>query len=182
MLFQAPNQQHMSQLRLRRYRREDRAACVSLFEGNIPGSFLPHEIPVFVEFLDTFTGAYLVVEEAGSVLACGGLAEHADHVTLCWGMVARERQRQGIGRLLLQARLGLAGCSPGVRRIHMNTSQRSAPFFAKEGFQTRRVTLHSYAPGLHRHDMELLVGPATRNKLSLYLVGLQEAGYPLRKS
>src|SRR5881409_3303673 len=73
----------MNHLQLRRYRREDRAACLALFEGNIPDSFLPHEIPLFMEFLDWFTGPYLVMEEAGTgLVACGGLAEHAEHATL----------------------------------------------------------------------------------------------------
>jgi hypothetical protein len=170
----------MNHLQLRRYRREDRASCLALFEGNIPDSFFPHEIPGFLEFLDNFTGPYLVVEQAGGgVVACGGLAEHHEYATLCWGMVARARQRQGIGRFLLRARLALAACIPGARRIYMNTSQGTAPFFAKEGFETRRVTLHSYGPGQHRHDMELRLGKATRQKITRYLATLQAAGHRL---
>jgi hypothetical protein len=167
---------HIHRLRLRRYRPEDRAACLALFEGNIPGSFFPHEIPSFLEFLDYFTGPYLVVEEGGDVVACGGLAEHPEHATLCWGMVARDRQRQGIGRFLLRARLALAACMPDVRQVIMNTSQQTAPFFAKEGFETRRVTLHSYGPGQHRYDMELRLGASARKKIGSYLSALQAAG------
>ena len=135
----------MNPLHLRRYRRDDRSACLALFEGNIPGSFFPYEIPAFLDFLDCFTGPYLVVEEAGGVVACGGLAEHPECLTLCWGMVARDRQRQGIGRLLLRARLALAVAIPRARQVILNTTQLTAPFFAKEGFQTRRVTPNAYA-------------------------------------
>ena len=57
----------MTPLLVRRYRRDDRQACLELFEGNIPDSFFPHEIPKFMEFLDCFCGPYLVVEESGNV-------------------------------------------------------------------------------------------------------------------
>jgi hypothetical protein len=169
----------MNPLHLRRYRPADRAACLRLFEGNIPGSFLPYEIPVFLEFLDCFPGPYLVVEAGGALVACGGLAEHAEHITLCWGLVGRDSQRQGIGRFLLQARLALAVCIPGARQVHLNTSQHTAPFFASAGFQTQRVTLNSYAAGLHRHDMVLRLGPATRQKITKQLASLQAAGHRL---
>jgi GNAT superfamily N-acetyltransferase len=166
----------MVPLRLRRYRPDDRAACLSLFEGNIPDSFFPSEIPQFLEFLDWLPGPYLVMESENRLVACGGLAEHPAYATLCWGMVARDHQRQGIGRFLLQARLALAACMPSVRQVHMNTSQRTAPFFAKEGFRTLRVTRNGYAPGLDRHDMELRLGTAVREKIKGYLTAWQATG------
>jgi hypothetical protein len=169
----------MNHLHLRRFRREDRPACLALFEGNIPDSFFPHEIPGFLEFLDCLPGPYVVVEEGGDLVACGGLAEHAQCVTLCWGMVARARQHQGIGRILLHVRLALAVCIPGARRVNMNTSQRTAPFFAKHGFETRRVTLNSYGPGLHRHDMELRLGTEARQQINRNVAALQAGGHRL---
>jgi hypothetical protein len=165
----------MNHPRIRRYCRGDRTACLHLFEGNIPDSFAPHEIPGFMEFLDHFTGPYLVIEVANEVVACGGLAEALGTVTLCWGMVARDRQKRGLGRLLLRARLALAVCSPSARLVIMNTSQRTAAFFAKEGFATRRVTPNSYGPGLDRHDMEMRLVPAMREKIATYLPALQAA-------
>ena len=165
----------MNSARIRRYCREDRRACQRIFESNIPNSFAPHEIPGFMEFLDTFAGIYLVVLDAEEVVACGGLADERGTVTLCWGVVERDRQGQGIGRLLLQSRLALAACIPGLTRVIMNTSQRTAGFFEKEGFRTTKVTANSYGPGLDRHDMILPVGPVARQKLAGYLPALQEA-------
>jgi GNAT superfamily N-acetyltransferase len=160
----------MNLYHLRRYRREDRTACLLLFEGNIPGSFFPFEIPGFLEFLDCLPGPYLVVEEVGGrLIGCGGLAEHEDVATLCWGMVAQDRQKQGIGRFLLRARLTLATSNPRIRVVNLNTTQLTAPFFAREGFLTRKVTLNSYRPGLHRHDMELKLDAAGREKISGYV-------------
>ena len=77
----------MDSLAVRRYSREDRETCLALFEGNIAGSFRPYEIPGFLEFLDSFTGPYLVVEQAGLVVACGGLAAEADFASLNITMV-----------------------------------------------------------------------------------------------
>jgi GNAT superfamily N-acetyltransferase len=173
----------MDPLRLRPYRREDRAACQQLFEGNIPGSFFPHEIPLFMEFLDWFNGPYLVVEETGgAIVACGGLAEHAGFVTLCWGMVARTSQRLGIGRVLLQARLALVLDKPWVRHVSINTTNKIAPFFEKEGFTTRLVTPSFYAPGIDRHDMELRLGPEVRQRIGASFEALKAAGHQFRFS
>lgn len=168
----------MTSLHLRRYGREDRGGCLLLFEGNIPGSFFPHEIPGFMEFLDSFTGPYLVVKDAANnLVACGGVAGQRDCVTLCWGMVARDRQRQGIGRCLLRARLALAAASPGVRLVNMNTAQRTALFFEREGFTTRQVTANGYGPGVHRHDMELRLMAGVRQQIVGYAEALRRDGH-----
>ena len=173
----------MNPLHLRRYRPDDRMSCLLLFEGNIPGYFLPHEIPAFMEFLDTFKGPYLVVEDQDrQLLGCGGMAEDPDFVTLCWGLVAGNRQRQGVGRLLLRARLALAVINPMVRFAYLNTSQRTEGFFAREGFKTRRVVEEGYGPGLHRHDMELRLDDAVRARLGGFFAELQAAGHRMEMS
>jgi ribosomal protein S18 acetylase RimI-like enzyme len=156
----------------RPYLTADRDACLRLFESNIPGSFLAHEIPDFLDYLERMPGPYLVCEqEGGGIVACGGLARRAGRpgkVVLCWGMVDREHQGRGIGRLLLRARLALALTVPATGRITMNTTQHTAPFFEKEGLRTVRVRKNFFAPGLHRHDMELVLDQETRERISRY--------------
>lgn len=163
---------------LRRYRSADRDACLRLFESNIPSSFFPYEIPEYLGFLDYLPGPYLVVEGPGGALAgCGGIADHHGAVTLCWGMVARDLQHQGIGRLLLQVRLALALDIPDARRVILNTSQRTAGFFEKEGFTTRHVQENFFAPGMHRHDMKLTLSNAARANIHQALANIKEAGH-----
>lgn len=140
-----------------------------MFESNVPGSFLAHEVSEFVSYLERMPGPYLVcADESGLVLACGGIATREGNVTLCWGIVGREHQRRGVGQLLLRARLVLAIAIPEARRISLNTSQHTAGFFAREGFRTNRVRIDYFAPGLDRHDMELTLDELSRDRIAGY--------------
>ncbi|MEK9212812.1 GNAT family N-acetyltransferase [Sphingomonas sp. 2378] len=115
----------MSEDVIRAYRAADRDACLALFDGNTPGFFAPSERADFVRFLERHA------------------AEWAFQVI----------HRQGLGRLLTQARLHTAAEMPGVAQVHLDTSQHSEGFYARLGFQTERVTVDGYGPGLDRYDM-----------------------------
>jgi len=79
---------------------------------------------------------------------------------LAWGMVARPRHRQGIGRTLLRARLR-ALQTAGADVVTVRTSQHSRGFFEREGFEEVRLVLDGFAPGI---DMiELRLQPLFRN-------------------
>lgn len=142
----------------RPYRAEDRAACLAIFDGNVPKFFAPDERADFVTFLDRperSEAPYLVLEEAGAVIACGGLTPGAapGAVHLSWGMVTRGRQRDGIGTRLTEARLALARAMPGVTKLHLETSQHGQGFYARFGFILTRVIPDGFGPGLDRWDM-----------------------------
>jgi len=150
-------------VRVRDYTREDREACLAVFDGNVPEFFVPAEREAFAAFLDDLPGPYLVVEdEDGRVVACGGYAVTPGTRTadLCWGMVARPRHGTGIGRLLTDARLERVRADPGVHDVALNTSQHTAGFYARRGFATERVVPDGFAPGLDRCDMRLVLDPA----------------------
>jgi hypothetical protein len=149
---------------LRRYRPSDRAACLVLFQGNVPEAFLEAEVAEFAAFVDRLPGPYFVVLDASETpVACGGLAVRDDAANLCWGLVDVRRHREGIGRLLLRVRLALSARKEGIARVTMNTSQVSAPFFLREGFATLHTVPNYFRVGLDRHDLELqLTGEARR--------------------
>ena len=142
----------------RSYAAGDRAACLALFDGNVPLFFTEAERADFADFLDSRAGdwAYQLIERDGAVVACGGVALGADGCTagLCWGMVARDRHRAGLGRALIQARLAAARAL-GARQVRLDTSQHSQGFYARQGFVVERVTADGYGPGLDRWDMVL---------------------------
>ena len=143
----------------RPYGPQDRAACLALFDGNVPRFFAPKERQEFSDFLDTLPpdGTYLVLEEAGRILACGGLALEAggEEASLCWGMVARAHQGTGLGRALTRARLAQARALPGVTQVRLSTSQHTAGFYAGFGFAITGVRPEGFGPGLDRVDMAL---------------------------
>jgi ribosomal protein S18 acetylase RimI-like enzyme len=150
---------------IRPYQPEDRAACLALFDSNVPDDFRPEERPELEGFLTTLPGPYLVVEDgAGEVVAAGGYAREPGTrtATMCWGMVSRERQGEGIGRALLLERLRRVRLDPEVAMVALHTSHRVRGFYERLGFVAERVIEDGLAPGLHRVDMRLVVDGAPR--------------------
>ncbi|GAA5511468.1 hypothetical protein Dcar01_00178 [Deinococcus carri] len=151
---------------IRPYSPADRAACLALFDSNVPEFFLPEERAEFAAFLGQpfdpgESGEYFVLEDAGRVVACGGVWLAAGNserpAGLSWGMVARDAQRRGYGSALLAFRLARLR-TLGAREVHLDTSQHSAPFFARCGFREVRRVPGGYGPGLDRVDMVARLG------------------------
>ncbi|WP_102128138.1 GNAT family N-acetyltransferase [Deinococcus planocerae] len=139
----------------------DRAACLALFDSNVPEFFLPPERAEFELWLDKpfdsgEYGEYFVLEDEGRVVACGGVWLDPQHperpAGFSWGMVARDAHRRGHGSVLLRFRLERLR-ELGAREVHLDTSQHTAPFYARFGFREVRRVPDGYGPGLDRVDM-----------------------------
>ena len=167
----------LTNMRCRRYRPSDRSAALGIFDSNTD-SLLESERAQFLAFVDGNQGPYLVVEDhAGTIIGCGGIARTGSSVALCWGIVGRRYHRRGVGRLLLRIRLGMAAGTPGVTEVMMNTSNETAPFFEREGFETLQVTQDFFRPGLHKHDMRLALDDHARQVIADKLEETLEAGH-----
>jgi GNAT superfamily N-acetyltransferase len=165
-------------MRCRRFRSGDRNACLGLFESNIPESFTPPERELFLAFLDGAVGSYVVVEDhVGTLIGCGGIAQRGAVVDLCWGLVGRRYHRRGVGRFLLRVRLAMATALSGVDEVHMNTSNETALFFEREGFVTTEVIKDFFRPGLHKHEMRLVLTEDARAAIRDRLEETLEAGH-----
>lgn len=138
----------------------DRAACLALFGSNTPEFFAPHERAEFETWLND-PGEYFVLEETGRVVACGGVwldpARSERPAGLSWGMVARDAHRQGHGSKLLAFRVTRLR-ELGAPEVHLDTSQHSAPFFARHGFQELRRVRGGFGPGLDEVGMVAELG------------------------
>ncbi|MGH7446294.1 MAG: GNAT family N-acetyltransferase [Longimicrobiales bacterium] len=147
-------------VRARTYSPDDRQACLAVFDTNVPGSFVAAEREQFEEFLDELPGPYLVLEdETGRVTACGGYAIAPGSTTadLCWGMVARDRQGTGLGRMLVEIRVALCCRDSSVIDAALKTSQHTRLFYEKLGFRTERVVPNGIAPGLDSCEMRMFI-------------------------
>lgn len=142
-------------VQLRAYAASDFAACMALFDSNVPQFFAPHERPEFEDWLRAVPQDYLVAEQDGRVVACGGWYARGDEARLCWGLVARDQHRSGVGRALLAARLQALRETPGVRAVTITTSQLSEGFFVKHGFEVTEREANGLAPGLDRVEARL---------------------------
>lgn len=157
----------MSDIASRPFARDDFAACLSIFDSNVPPFFDPSERPEFCAFLHGITAdrtPYLVLLRNGIVVGCGGLIIDADarQATLCWGMIHRACHGAGLGTALTRERLGLAAALPQVDEVVLATSQHTQQFYAGFGFGLRSVAPNGFGAGLDRWDMALRLRPARR--------------------
>jgi ribosomal protein S18 acetylase RimI-like enzyme len=145
---------------VRPFRDDDRAACLQVFDSNVPTYSRPAERVEFESFLDDVPGPYSVVDGTGSVVGCGGYALRPGEavVDLCWGMIHAERHERGLGARLTFARLEHALRNPSVQAVALSTSQRTVGFYEKLGFRLVSVEKDGYADGLDRCEMRLELG------------------------
>lgn len=143
-------------MEVRPYKPTDRDSCLALFDENAPEHFGLNERPEFAAYLDAAPAPFRVIEEAGRVLACGGIQLFPERgsAEFRWVMAARAAQGRGCGRLLmlLGARDALQA---GIREILAYTTPGSADFFRALGFpaETLRREPNYWTEGLH---LELL--------------------------
>lgn len=145
-------------MNIRPYERADLSACEKIFDSNTPIFFAEEERIEFTEFLTGLPGPYLVLEEHGEIVACGGWANSRttpNEIVLCWGMVRQDRHKQGLGIRLMQARLAQIFANHPSAGVALTTSQHSAGFFARYGFQPVRTQKDGYAPGIDLVEMTL---------------------------
>ena len=136
-----------AKLSTRDYTREDRAACLALFDSNVPESFASSERSEYSNFLDGLPCPYLVICSArDGIVAAGGyyVTEEADLGALAWGLVARPWQQRGVGTELLQIRLTRLRAS-GVKTVRVRTSPRRRGFFERSGFRLVRLVPQGFA-------------------------------------
>jgi predicted GNAT family N-acyltransferase len=141
----------------RRYDPSDKAACLALFDSNCPKYFAPSERADFEGFLGDLDCDYSVLLADGEVAGCGGI--HVDTANgqgkLCWGMVDNSRHKSGLGKALLEFRLAAIRANPDATHIHIDTSQHTAPFFEKYGFNITAQTTDGYGPDIDHVEMLL---------------------------
>jgi ribosomal protein S18 acetylase RimI-like enzyme len=155
-------------LLIRDYAAADLGACLEVFDTNVPKFFSAEERGEFETFLKLPSCVYLVLEDGGKVLGCGGYylgqysTQSGGEAGLCWGMVRRELHGTGLGKKLLLERLNRITGRLEATFIRLDTSQHTFGFFASLGFATEKITPDGYWKGLDRYDMRLELDPAAR--------------------
>lgn len=139
---------------IRDYRCDDFAACLEVFDSNVPKFFAAEERDEFIADLKRLNDPYFVAEQAGCIIGCGGYFVRDGRAGLWWGMVHKDLHGQGLGRALVQHRLDeLARTHPTVS-VFIDTSQHTRPFYERMGFTAYSVEENGYGPGLHKVLMQ----------------------------
>lgn len=125
-------------MEVRPYGPNDLAACLRLFDTNLPHYFTALERGQFEAFLESGLGSYYVLDNEGDLLGCGGFrgGPEAGLASLTWGMVRHDLHRRGLGKFLLFYRLREIGKLAGVTRVQVEATQHAVGFFEKaSGFR-----------------------------------------------
>ncbi len=149
-------------MKVRDYRLDDRAACLTAFDSNIPRFFSLEEREAFGRFLDALPdGRYAVIcNDEGAVVGCGGLAPSRDNprvAVLTWGLVDSSLHGKGYGKALTEGRLAWLADMPAIELVRIDTSHLTLEFYTRRGFRLVQRLKDFYQPGLDRCDMELVV-------------------------
>ena len=143
-------------MKIRPYTADDRHGCLRILEGNTPAFFVPTDANDLSYFLDELPGPYYIIEDAGTVIACGGWAmDNKDTAALTWGMVRRDQHRKGIGRLLLHHRLNAIREDGRAKIVRIRTVQLVQGFYEREAFEVVDVVPNGYGEGLDRVTMTI---------------------------
>ena len=137
-----------AQLSTREYASEDRAACLTLFNSNVPEYFAAAERDQYASFLQALPCRYLVISSpAVGIVAAGGyyVTENPEIGALAWGLVARAWHGRGVGTRLLEMRLTHLR-ERGVKIARIRTSPHSRGFFERAGFRLLQVGAQESIP------------------------------------
>lgn len=140
---------------IRPYVPGDLQGCLALFDSNVPRFFTEGEKQDFEAFLLGNPHSYVVAERDGQLVACGGWYLRDGEARLCWGMVRQDLQGQGVGRLLVEARLQALRAAGEVRAVSITTSQLTEGFYARWGLEVTERETDGLAPGIDRVEMRV---------------------------
>jgi N-acetylglutamate synthase-like GNAT family acetyltransferase len=132
--------------------------CVEIFESNMPKFFAIDELQSFIDFLEhDIDDNYYVVEKDGEIVACGGifLTDDGKEAGLSWGMVHVDQQGTGIGKFFTDFRIDLLKKTYPDKVYKVDTSQHTAGFYLKRGFETIEVIPNGFGKGIDKYVMKM---------------------------
>src|SRR5579863_9346104 len=137
---------------VRPYSPAEKAACLAVFDSNMPRFFDSAERGPFEVFLDAPFCSYFVMEHDGAIVGCGGYAveQEGSLASLVWGMVRSDLHQRGLGRFLVMFRLKEITKASGAQIVRLGTSQHTAGFFERLGFKVAGIEKDGYASGIDR--------------------------------
>lgn len=141
---------------LREYTPDDLESVIQIFRSNIPKFFGPGEEDGLRDFLKDFSEDYYVLEIDGEIVGAGGIAiNDGDTVSLCWGMVRKDKLGTGLGKKLTEFRIEKSREKFGTLPLVTSTSQLTQGFYEKFGFRVTEHTPDGFGPGIDICKMRL---------------------------
>ena len=146
-------------MKIRAYRREDKASVISLLTANTPSFFHPSERQDLEDYLENEVEEYFVVEESDEIIGAGGIIYFPEEgaARLSWDIVKPESQGKGAGRKFSEYRIDRLRKNESIHVIVVRTTQLVYTFYEKMGFELTRIEKDFWADGFDLHQMEIRV-------------------------
>ncbi len=130
----------MPAVTVRGLRSEDIPACHAIYNANKAGRFPVGYFEYFAADLENDKYLWLVVEDQSEIAAVGGICLHESAAighfgTLTFGMVRPDRHRQGLGSVLLLARLAALPVPEEKIYVGMTATPATVDFYKRYGFK-----------------------------------------------
>jgi len=134
-------------------------ACIEILKSNLGKYFAKEEVADFILFLqnNTSNNQYFVGLLNDEIVSCGGWEEQANGCYLRWGMVSREKHKEGLGSSLLKFRLAQIAEQHGSVDIYINTSGQAHKFYEHFKFETISTQKDGIAKGIDQYVMKRVV-------------------------
>jgi len=142
-----------------KYSKSNKEEVVKLLKYNTPEYFDASEEKEFIEYLDNEIEDYFVVKDDSDIIGCGGINYFPNEKSarISWDMIHPDFQGKGIGKLLCEHRINLIKANSDIKLIVVRTTQLVSMFYAKMGFDFKKIEKDLWAKGFDLYQMELII-------------------------
>jgi ribosomal protein S18 acetylase RimI-like enzyme len=141
---------------IEKYKLTDHDDCIEAFRSNVPEFFSPQELTDFRNWLDkNDCPDFCVVKRNGSAIGFGGFYLRHGKGRLVWGVIHRQHQRMGLGRLLTTHRIKRIKEKYPTIPIGLETTELTYKHYEKLGFKTTEITPKYYYNRFDKYEMVL---------------------------
>lgn len=141
---------------IREYSKEDKSRLLEIVKQNIPKCFAESELADYDNYLDHETEKYYVICEEEKIIGAGGINFEGFSAIISWDVIDPAYQAKGIGKKLLEYRISVIKSTRNIENIFVRTSQKTYRFYAKNGFQLKKVIKDYWADGFDLYYMEFI--------------------------
>jgi [ribosomal protein S18]-alanine N-acetyltransferase len=143
-------------MKIRHYHPSDKESVLRLFNANTPTFFDKKEEQALINYLEEKIEDYFVVEAFSQIVGAGGINYFPNEKSarIAWDIIDPNRQRQGIGKLLLRHRILHLNKKAAVNTIVVRTSQLAYKFYKKMNFKLIKIEKDYWEEGYDLYHME----------------------------
>ncbi|MFK7809488.1 MAG: GNAT family N-acetyltransferase [Saprospiraceae bacterium] len=139
------------------YLPDDLTKVLQLLRSNTPKYFASEEEADLIDYLATDADNYFVIKKEGNLLGCGGFNwfDNKGIARISWDIIHPDHQGEGLGKTLVEFRIGKIKATAPTCKIIVRTSQHAFKFYEKNGFSLQKIEKDYWADGFDLYLMEL---------------------------